>query len=105
MTNFYSNVTLCVSEKLIKAEVSGHIREHLHVINIFIDVNSILYMLTNIHTKSRILLKVFNVFRSENLALYAVTVFIVSEKVQRNRNSETQKQKERRQKIQDSDRS
>ena len=39
-------------------------------------------MLTDIHTKARILLKDFNVFRSENLALYTVTAFIASEKVQ-----------------------
>ena len=30
-------------------------------------------MVTNIHTKARILLKVFNVYRSENLALFTVT--------------------------------
>ena len=81
-----------VSEKLIMAEVSGHISEHLHFIRFFHDVDSILYMLTDIHTKARILLKDFNVFRSENLALYTVTAFIASEKVQK---TETEKQKEK----------
>ena len=32
-----------------------------------------LYTVTNIHTKAGILLKVFNVFRCENLALFTVT--------------------------------
>ena len=32
-------------------EVSGHENEHLNVIDVFHDVNSILHTVTNIHTK------------------------------------------------------
>ena len=40
------------------AEVSEHISEHVNVINIFRDANSILHKITNIHPKVGILLKV-----------------------------------------------
>ena len=42
------------------AEVSGHISEHVNVINVFHAVISILYTLSNIHPKTEILLKVRN---------------------------------------------
>ena len=52
------------------AEVSGHLSEHVNIINVFPDVNSILCTVTNIYPKARILLKFFNVFLSENAALF-----------------------------------
>ena len=51
-------------------EVSGHLSEHVNIINVFPDVNSILCTVTNIYPKARILLKLFNVFLSENAALF-----------------------------------
>ena len=54
-------------------EVSGHENEHLNSIDVFHDVNSILHTVTNIHIKAGILLKVFNLFCSENFALFKVT--------------------------------
>ena len=38
-------------------EVSGHISEHMNVINVFPDINSILCTLAKIHLKAEILLK------------------------------------------------
>ena len=55
-----------LSEKIKMAKASGHISEHVHVINVFHYVNSILY------TVPRILLKVSNVFLRENLPLFTV---------------------------------
>lgn len=40
---------------------------------VFHYVNSVLYTVTNIHPKARILLKAINVFSSENFALFMVT--------------------------------
>ena len=79
----------CASEKIIMAEVSGHISEHVNVINIFRDANFILHKLTNIHPKVGILLKVINVFHSENKALFKVTSIHSTQKSTKNRNSET----------------
>ena len=55
------------------AEVSGYISEHVNVIDVFLDVNSILYTVTNIHPKAGISLKLIDVFHSENFALFTVT--------------------------------
>ena len=72
------------------AEVSGHISEHV-MLSIFCnDINSILYTVTNIHPKNRILLKFSNMFCSENLALFKVTSIHSTRKCMKNRNSETQ---------------
>ena len=79
----------CASEKIIMAEVSEHISEHVNVINIFRDANSILQKITNIHPKVGILLKVINVFHSENKALFTVTSIHSIQKSTKNRNSET----------------
>ena len=78
MRNIYSNLKFrvwiheipCASEEIILAEVSGHLSEHVNIINVFPDVNSILCTVTNIYPKARILLKFFNVFLSENAALF-----------------------------------
>ena len=56
----------CASEEIIMAEVGGHTSEN----DVFHDVNSILY---TAYTMAVIFLKVINVFRSENLALFTVT--------------------------------
>ena len=56
------------------AEVNGHIKvksEHVNDINVFHDVNSTLYTVTNIHPKHNHDLN-YNVFRSENVALFTV---------------------------------
>ena len=45
----------CASEKIIMAELSRHISEHLNVINVFHDVNSILYTVTNTHPDTGII--------------------------------------------------
>ena len=54
-------------KEIIMAEVSRHVSEYVYVINGFHDVNSTLYIITKIHPKAGILLKVVNVFRSETL--------------------------------------
>lgn len=48
-------------------------REHANVNNIFHDVNSTLYAITNIHQKAGILHLVVNVFHNVNLTLFMVT--------------------------------
>ena len=47
----------CASEQIIMGEVSGHISEHVNVINVFPDINAMLYTLAKIHPKAEILLK------------------------------------------------
>ena len=54
----------CASEEIM-AEVRRHTSEH-----VFHDAHSVLY---TVHPMAEILLKVANVFRSENLALFTVT--------------------------------
>ena len=39
------------------AEVSEHVSEYMNIINVFYNVNSILYLVTNIHPRVAILLK------------------------------------------------
>ena len=56
---------LCASEEIIMAEVRRHTNEY-----VFHGANSVLY---TTHPMAEILLKVTNVFRSENLALLTVT--------------------------------
>ena len=52
-------------------EVSGHISEH---VNVFHNVNSILYMISNIYPRARdVLLEFISVFCDENVALFTVT--------------------------------
>ena len=51
------------------AEVS----KHVNVINVFHDVNSILYGVNNIYSKARIFPKVISVFYGRNLALSTLT--------------------------------
>ena len=68
------------------AEVSRHTSEPVNAINIFHNVNSILY--TAHPMMAKILLKVINVFRGECLALFTVTSIRKSTK---NRNSETRR--------------
>ena len=79
----------CVSEKIILAEVSEYIRQHVNVINIVHKINSILYTVTSIEPKTGILLKVINVFHSRNLALFIVTNIHSTRRSAKNRNSET----------------
>ena len=55
----------CASEEIIMAEVRRHTSEY-----VFHGANSILY---KAHLMAEISLKVTNVFRSENLALFTVT--------------------------------
>ena len=57
----------------------------------------VLYTAANIHTKAGILLKLLNVFRSENLVLFTVTNINSIRK-----KTETSKQEARQQKIQGS---
>ena len=59
----------CTSEKIIIAEVSRHTSDHVNVINIFYDINSILH---RAHGILGVLLKTINVFCGENLALLTV---------------------------------
>lgn len=54
--------------KIIMPEVSGY-----NAFNVFLDKNSVLYTVTNIYWKARILLKVILEFCSENCALFMVT--------------------------------
>ena len=64
----------CALEKIIMAEVSGHISQHVNVINVFYGVNLILYMVTSIYPNAGILLECYQYFFcSENLALFALT--------------------------------
>ena len=53
---------LCASEEIIMVEAGGHTKEH----DVFHDLNSPYPM-------TAILIKVINVFLSENLALFTVT--------------------------------
>ena len=50
------NLKFRPSEKIIMTEVSGHMSELVNVINVFHDVNLVLYTVTNIHPKVGILL-------------------------------------------------
>ena len=59
-------------KNLIMAEASVNISEHVKVINIFHDVRSILYTVTDIYPKAGVLLKVINVIHSVNLPLFIV---------------------------------
>ena len=79
----------CVSEKIILAEVSEYIRQHVNVINVVHTINSILYTVTSIEPKPGILLKVIKVFHSRNLALFIVTNIHSTRRSAKNRNSET----------------
>ena len=56
MRNMYWNLKFRPSEKIIMTEVSGHMSELVNVINVFHDVNLVLYTVTNIHPKVGILL-------------------------------------------------
>lgn len=62
--------------------------EHTNVINTSHDVNSILYAVTNIHWKAVILLKLINVSRSKNLALFTVIIIHSILNTWKNRRSE-----------------
>ena len=71
--NFVFEYLTCYAlQKIIIAEVSGHISKHVNIIKVFHDGNSKPKLVTNIHLKTRILLKVVNVFRSDNLTLFMV---------------------------------
>ena len=63
------------------ADVSGHTSELVSFVNIFLDVTS--------YSMAGILLKVINVFRGEELALFTVTSIHSIRKSTKNRNSET----------------
>ena len=56
--------------------------------DVFHDLNSILYTVSNIHPKAGVSLKVGNVFLSENLALFSVSRIFSIWKSTKNRNSE-----------------
>ena len=71
----------CASRKTIMADVSGHTSEHVNLVNIFLDVTS--------YSMAGILLKVINVFRGEDSALFTVTRIRSILKSTKNRNSET----------------
>ena len=77
----------CALEKIIMAEVS----ELVNVIDVFHDVNSILYGVNIIYQKVGILLKVINVFHSGNLALSTVTSIHSIRKSTKLRNLETRR--------------
>ena len=51
----------CASKKIAITEVSGNIRELVNVINVFLDVNLVLYTVTYINPIAGILLKASNV--------------------------------------------
>ena len=69
------------------AEVS----ELVNVVDVFHDVNSILYGVNNIYQKVGILLKVINVFHSGNLSLSTVTSIHSIRKSTKLRNLETRR--------------
>ena len=94
----------CGSEKIIKAEVSGHASEHVNIIHVFHDINSILYTITNIPSNPGILLKVSHVFRSGNLPFFTLTS-IHSIRKSTKKKKEIPKQGGRQKKIKDSNRS
>ena len=73
----------CVLEKVIMAEVSGHIAERISVINVFHSANLILYKVTRIYPKARISIDCYQYFFSKNLALFSLPAFPASEKVQK----------------------
>ena len=66
--------------------VSRHISEHVNVINNFHDVNSFLH---TTHPITRILLKILNVLRGKNEALFMVSSIHSIGKSTKNRNSGT----------------
>ena len=72
----------CASEEIM-AEVRRHTSEH-----VFHDAHSVLY---TVHPMAEILLKVANVFRSENLALFTVTSIRCIRKSTKNRCNTKQK--------------
>ena len=59
MRNIYVNMKFrerkhdmsCAQENIIMAELNRHTSEHVNVINIFHDLNSHLYTVTNRHSK------------------------------------------------------
>ena len=70
------------------AKVSAHIKvksEHVNAINVFHDVNSTLYTVTNIHPNHNHDLN-YNVFPSENVALFTVASIPRIQKNTKNRN-------------------
>ena len=89
----------CASEKILMAEVSGHISVLVNVINVFHDVNSVLHTVTSIHPKVEILLKVSNTFCSEYLALFTVTSIHIIRKSAKSRNRNRKFKTETDQKI------
>ena len=76
----------CTLEKILMAEVSGHISEH---VNVFHDVTSTLYTITNIYLKADILLNAINILHSDNLALFFLTTI---HSIQNSTKTETLKQ-------------
>ena len=68
------------------AEVSGHTTDRMNIVNVFHDVNSILY---TTHPVAGNLLKVIIVFCNENLTLFMLTIIHSIRKSTKNRNSET----------------
>ena len=89
VTNIYSYLKfclwkddmLCAVEKATMVKVTGHI--------VFYDANSVLYTVTNIYWKARILLKVILEFCSENCAFFMGTSIHNIWKSTKNKNVET----------------
>ena len=80
-------------EKIITAEVSGYTSDLGNATNVFCfhDLNLLLYTVSNIQSKAGVLLKVSNVFRCENLALFTVTSIHSIRKSAQNRSSNKKK--------------
>ena len=80
-------------EKIVTAEVSGYTSDLGNVTNVFCfhDLNLLLYTVSNIQSKAGVLLKVGNVFRCENLALFTVTSIHSIRKSAQNRSSNKKK--------------
>ena len=71
----------------------GTYNQGLNVINIFHGVNLILYTVTSIYPKTGILIKCYQYFFSENLALFTVTSI---QSIQKSTQKETPKQQHER---------
>ena len=73
MKNISSNLKFRVRKHDMPCALERHISEHVNIIKVFHDANSILYTVTDIYLKAEILLEAINVFRSEKLALFTLT--------------------------------
>ena len=79
--------------KTVIVRVSGHKSEHVYFINVFHDVIAVLYTLTNIYPKDRILLNAISGSHSVSLALFLLTSTHI---IQKSTKTETRKQQDKR---------